>query len=169
LALPLLWFDVRLLRTISERKTQSTNTSAAKFTPQKKRKAKSDMNIKTSNKAGFTLVEIMIVVAIIGLLAAIAIPNFVRARATSQMNACINNLRQLDGAKQQFALENGKQSTYVVLAGDVMAYLGRGASGSISNMICPLDSAKALATSYDIKDVGTAPLCIPLPGTHKLN
>jgi prepilin-type N-terminal cleavage/methylation domain-containing protein len=50
-------------------------------------------------KAGFTLVEIMIVVAIIGLLAAIAIPNFVRARTTAQQNACINNLRQIDGAK----------------------------------------------------------------------
>ncbi len=63
------------------------------------------MKINTSRKAGFTLVEIMIVVAIIGLLAAIAIPNFVKARETSRMNACINNLRQIDGAKQQWALE----------------------------------------------------------------
>ena len=69
------------------------------------------MKINTSRKAGFTLVEIMIVVAIIGLLAAIAIPNFVKARSTSQMNACINNLRQIDGAKQQWALEKGKTAT----------------------------------------------------------
>jgi len=56
-------------------------------------------------QSGFTLVEIMIVVAIIGLLAAIAIPNFIKARATSQADACISNMSKIDGAVTQWALE----------------------------------------------------------------
>jgi prepilin-type N-terminal cleavage/methylation domain-containing protein len=81
------------------------------------------MKINTSRKAGFTLVEIMIVVAIIGLLAAIAIPNFVKARNTSQANACINNMRQIDSAIQQWALENNKLDTDTVADTDVNDYI----------------------------------------------
>ncbi|MGA2802234.1 MAG: type II secretion system protein [Verrucomicrobiota bacterium] len=120
------------------------------------------MKTKTSRKAGFTLVEIMIVVAIIGLLAAIAIPNFVRARSTAQMNACINNLRQIDSAKQQWALEKGKASTDTPLDGEVAAYIGR-AGTLLSLPSCPLSGQPAgqagFDASYTINQCGTAPTC----------
>ena|SRR5687768_1953375 len=78
---------------------------------------------KNSRRSGFTLVEIMIVVAIIGLLAAIAIPNFVKARSKAQQNACIANLKQIDGAVQQWALENKKTSTDTYALASITDYL----------------------------------------------
>ena len=74
-------------------------------------------------KRHFTLVEIMIVVAIIGLLAAIAIPSFMQARTTSQQNACINNLRQIEGAQEQWMLENNASDLTAATDALIGAYL----------------------------------------------
>src|ERR1051325_2138019 len=124
------------------------------------------MKINTTKKAGFTLLEIMIVVAIIGLLAAIAIPNFVKARETAQKNACINNLRQIDAAKQQWALETGQASSVTPVKADIDAYLGR--SGSADNIKCPSGgSTTTFALSYEIQALTNAPTCKILPGTGK--
>ena len=68
------------------------------------------LNKLQSKRAGFTLVEIMIVVAIIALLAAIAVPGFLRARKRSQASKVLNDLRLISGAVDQYAIENGKKS-----------------------------------------------------------
>jgi len=99
------------------------------------------MKIRASRKSGFTLVEIMIVVAIIGLLAAIAIPNFVKARTTSQQNACINNLRQYDGAVQQWALENKKQSSDPYGMTSIQPYVKLDSTGNLP--ACPAGGSYA--------------------------
>lgn len=111
------------------------------------------------NTAGFTLVEIMIVVAIIGLLAAIAVPNFAQARTNARRGSCINNLRLIDAAKEQYALENNKDSATTPVAADITPYLK-----GTTMPICPS------AGTYTIAAIGTKPTCTkaPSPDLHVL-
>ncbi|HEV2692926.1 MAG TPA: type II secretion system protein [Verrucomicrobiae bacterium] len=103
-------------------------------------------------RQAFTLVEIMIVVAIIGLLAAIAIPNFVKARATSQANACINNLHKINDASDEFALEKGKYTgDDVNLNRDLTPYIKLNSTGKIP--ACPTSG------TYSVSKIGDAPAC----------
>lgn len=88
-------------------------------------------------------------IPIIGMMAAIAIPNFVKARNTAQMNMCISNLRQIDGAKQQWALENKKQTTDTPTAQELDTYLHR----SFTTLKCPAGGV------YTINAVGEKPAC----------
>jgi prepilin-type N-terminal cleavage/methylation domain-containing protein len=120
--------------------------------------------MKNLRKAGFTLVEIMIVVAIIGLLAAIAIPNFVKARETSQSNACINNLRQIDAAANEWALEKGQTTgASISYPGDLSPYIKLNSNNKIPG--CPASGTYTEAT------VGASPTCSlanATTGAHKL-
>ena len=88
-------------------------------------------------------------IPMIGMMAAIAIPNFVKARSTAQMNICISNLRQIDGAKQQWALENKKQTTDTPTAQELDTYLHR----SFTTLKCPAGGI------YTINAVGEKPAC----------
>ncbi len=94
----------------------------------------------------------------IPMLLAIAIPNFVKARTTAQMNACINNLRQIEGAKQQWILEKNKAPGDIPTAADLDAYL-RG--GGFSQLKCPAGG------TYTINAGDKQPTC-SVPG-HALN
>ena len=120
------------------------------------------MKYKTASIAGFTLVEIMIVVAIIGLLAAMAIPNFVKARNTSQKNACISNLRQIDAVTQQWALETKRAATAPAIGNETEIY---GYLKGAKAPECPASGTYTLAATVA---AGDGPTCSLSANGHVL-
>ncbi len=115
------------------------------------------MRIRKTQSGGFTLVEIMIVIAIIGMLAAVAIPNFVKAREKAQTTACISNLQQLEGAINTWALSNKKGSGDAVTMDDIKnsGFIRLDASGNIPG--CPGGG------TYSVTTVDANPTCT-MPG-----
>jgi len=108
--------------------------------------------------SAFTLVEIMIVVSLIGLLAAMAVPSFLRSRNAAHRSTCINNLKQIDSAIQQWATELRKPQSARVDFSDISPYL-KGA------LVCPSGGTR-FSDSYTISTVADLPVCQKDPQTH---
>ena len=119
-----------------------------------------------TKRGGFTLVEIMIVVAIIALLAAIAVPNFLRSRRRAQATQVLQDLRLVDAAVDQYAIENNKSGTASVSWTDVRAYLKTGSRLETSGTATA--GADIIGNTIDIPPVDTAPQ-VPLATYNALS
>jgi prepilin-type N-terminal cleavage/methylation domain-containing protein len=114
------------------------------------------MKLRPNHGHAFTLVEMMIVVGIIGVLAAFAVPSYVRARADGQRSSCINNLRQIDNAIQQYATEARKKASDPVAETDVTPFLK-------GHLACPAGGT-SFSDSYHMTTCSELPTCISVGG-----
>lgn len=104
---------------------------------------------------GYTLVEIMVVVAVIGLLASIATPHFIRTTQVTMQNTCINNLRLIAAAKDEWAMDNNTTSGADIVHMQLTPYFKHGIP------LCPR------GTAYKLGPAGADPVCISYkPGIH---
>ncbi len=117
-------------------------------------------------KFGFTLVEIMIVVAIIGLLAAIAVPAFMKARKSARETACMNNLRMIRDAKQQWALAYGGNEDDLPTLSNISEYIE-----DTNDLFCPAApvAERTFGGSYSMHVLQDDPTCgIVTDGSHEI-
>ena len=108
-----------------------------------------------SRRSGFTLVEIMIVVAIIALLAAIAVPSFIRARKRAQASTTLETLRMIDGAKDQYAIENGKGPSVTPTQPELAPYVKNGTK--LYTQLLASNASDALNAAITIGPIDTPP------------
>lgn len=123
------------------------------------------MNSSTNKvERGFTLVEILIIVALISLIMGIAMPHFIRARRDSQASLCCENLEQLENAKSQWAFASNAGDNAVPIDADLSPYLS---SNAVPD--CPSNGAYALGTTgtETVYDPATCSLSVS-PGTHAI-
>jgi len=119
------------------------------------------LNELNKKRGGFTLVEIMIVVAIIALLAAIAVPGFLRARKRSQATRILNDLRMIDSAVDQYAIETNRKTNDPVNIADWTSYLKSGT-------ILYNTANDLLGDNYGAQTVDTLP-AVPLSSYNALS
>lgn len=115
------------------------------------------------NSAGFTLIEIILILLILGLLAGIAVPNFSRARSTARSNICINNLRMIASAKDLSGLEFNLVETSTPTTDQLSAYLKAG--------VVPNEPLSGASSSYTINAISANPTCAysAAPDSHVLS
>ena len=120
-------------------------------------------NYAQTASSGFTLIEIMVVVALIGILASIAIPNYIQAREKARMVTCIQNLKIIDNSIQQWAIETKKVSGTPVTAADIRPYMK-------DLPVCP-SGGETFSDSYEITVTDAIPACLRVPAgpyAHRL-
>ena len=106
-------------------------------------------------KRGFTFMEFLMVIVLLGIMVGAVVPNVIKIRDRANINVCKNHLRQIQIAKDQWALENNKFDTDFPTIDNLNPYIPDG----IRSLYCPLDAAKSFVTSYNIFDVMSNPTC----------